>query len=346
MKFFSKKTFKINIKSLAFFLVIFLFIILNISNSSLPYLTTYKWLKFFEFFILGLYIYKNINLKKDFENIIKTLSIGLIFESLLAISQFLSQSSENGIFYWFGERFFNASTSNISRIAIKGELFLRPPATFPHPNVLAGYSAIILPLILVTDFKPIKIKWLAFDVSLSALFLTFSRPAVFIGLFAILIAWIIEQRKFFFLTLTVLIFSLLFILNISAIEKESIDRRISLNQTSIAMFLKKPTLGVGLGNFIPSLPIYSSDKEVIRFLQPGHNIYLLTLAETGIIGLFLLVSIIIYAFKKAPPYLKISLISIIFLGFFDHYFITLQQAQLLFVLIISLSLILNGKAKK
>lgn len=332
------------------FATILILVLLNIIFSSLPYLTTYKWLKIFEFFLLGLYIYKNVNLKKDWENIIKILSIGVVFESLLAISQFLNQSSINGIFYWFGERNFSLSTSNIAKAAINSVLFLRPYATFPHSNALAGYLAVILPLILITDFKPIKIKWLAFVLGLTALFLTFSRPAIILGLLGIIISWIFEskQKKLFFSLIIILsLFApvLLFFSKVS-LEKESINRRINLNTAAIVMFQKNPVFGIGLGNFIPQLPFYSKDKEVIRFLQPAHNIYLLTLAETGVLGFLIFISIILISIKNL--FIKInlykflilnSLFIILILGLLDHYFLTLQQTETLFTIILSLSLI-------
>lgn len=328
------------------FSIILIFVLLNIIFSSLPYLTTYKWLKILEFIFLGVYIIKNINIKKDWENIVKILSIGIIFESLLAIFQFLNQSSINGIFFWFGERNFSISTPNIAKAVLNDILILRPYATFPHPNALAGYLAVILPLILITDFKPIKIKWLAFVLGLTALLLTFSRPAIFVGILAIITAWLFEHKKNFLYILLIFPIILIFLINLIPLEPESVDRRINLNTAALEMFKKTPIFGVGLGNFIPSLPLFSQDKEVIRFLQPAHNIYLLSLAETGLFGLTLFLFIISISFKKLltrKNLIKIlilnSLFLILILGLLDHYFLTLQQPQLLFTIILSLSLV-------
>jgi O-antigen ligase len=348
---FKKKYFKSprQLKKIFFSLIIILLIFFNLKNSSLIYLTAFKWLKVLEYFLLGLYIYKNINLKKDWENIIKTLSIGIIFGSLLAIAQLLDQSSINGIFYWLGERSFSLSSPNVAKVALNGILILRPYATFPHPNALAGYLAVLLPLILITDFKPMKIKWLAFVLGLTALFLTFSRPAIILGFLGIIVCWIFEnfkKRLYLFPLLLIFFIPLLFFIQKATLEKESIDRRISLNFSAIEMFKTNPLFGVGLGNFIPSLPLYSKDKEVIRFLQPCHNIYLLILSETGLMGFIVFITIIIFSVKKLfinKNLTKIlilnSLFLILALGLIDHYFITLQQNEIIFTVIVSLALL-------
>ena len=348
-------SFKINyFKQLLNFksILVILFIALNIYFSSIPLLAVYKWLKIFELFLLGVYIIKNINLKKDWQNIVKVLSIGIIFESLLCILQFLNQSSINGMFYWFGERAFTISTAGIAKTTLEGIYLLRPYGTFSHPNALGGYLATLLPLVLVTDFKPMKIKWLAFVLGLSALFLTFSKTAFVIGFIGVVASWLMEKKiqikysSMIFITFIMFIIIIGIFSNIP-LEKESIERRISLNVTSLEIFQKKPILGVGLGNFIPNLPVYSKDKEVMRFLQPAHNIYLLILSELGVLGLAVFICILSSSLNNIKKNKKniisiqllVSTVIILLLGLFDHYFITLQQTQILFTIIVSLALI-------
>lgn len=347
---------RLNTQSVLGGLIIILLIILNINYSSQKYLTIYKWLRVCEFSLFSFYILKNINIKKEWDNIVKVLSIGVVFESIIAISQFINQTSLNGIFYWIGERTFTASTPNIAKANVNNILIMRPYATFPHPNTLAGYFAAILPLILITDFKPGKIKWLSFVLGFTALTLTFSRPAIILGVFGIIICWLFENYHKKIKTphaviLTTLLFitiftPVLYFLSHVDLEKESIARRISLNKTAIEMFKNKPLYGVGLGNFIPETLDYSKDKESIRFLQPAHNIYLLILSETGLVGLSLFLVIIFISIKKLLNRLNLtkfltlnSLFTILALGLIDHYFITLQQTQILFTIIVSLALI-------
>jgi len=106
--------------------------------------------------------------------------------------------------------------------------------------------------------------------------------------------------------------------------------------------LKSPLYGVGANNFIPA---QASDLVVgpNRFLQPVHNIFLLALSETGLIGLIGLVGLIGYPIFKPYSY-RLPLTAllpwavIIFLGMFDHYFLTLPQGYRLLFLVWGLSL--------
>jgi len=108
-------------------------------------------------------------------------------------------------------------------------------------------------------------------------------------------------------------------------------------QISIAFNLWRhhPLLGVGLNNFI----IVASDQLLAgpsRFLQPVHNIFLLSLSETGIVGLIGLISLIGYPLWKGR--FRLLWLVVIFLGMFDHYFLTLPQGYRLFFLIWGISL--------
>ena len=108
------------------------------------------------------------------------------------------------------------------------------------------------------------------------------------------------------------------------------------------MVSKNPLFGVGINNFLNNLSFANSKQNLL--IQPVHNIFLLTFAETGIIGLCFLIALFAFAIKltlqkQNKIYLLMAIFAIIFLGMFDHYFLTLQQGQLLFTLVISISLI-------
>lgn len=120
---------------------------------------------------------------------------------------------------------------------------------------------------------------------------------------------------------------------------ESIVQRESLIQSSIAMIKDNPVFGVGLNNFLINLP----SSEII---QPVHNIFLLVASETGVfvLGFFIWFLIKIYRrindkglrIKKNPSFIIYPLSFILILGMFDHYFLTLQQGQLLFSFVLGL----------
>ena len=179
-------------------IVVFLvFLIVGISMSKSPQVGILGLIKLLEFIFLGFYVARNIS-KLKLQNILLMFSIGIIFESFLAISQYINHGSLQGIFYFFGERFFNSNTAGIANASLGGELFLRPYGTFPHPNVLAGYLVIGMTLILgriknhesrIT--KTIFILTLA--IGTASLFLTLSRIAILLWLIVVVFYFI---RKF------------------------------------------------------------------------------------------------------------------------------------------------------
>jgi len=61
------------------------------------------------------------------------------------------------------------------------------------------------------------------------------------------------------------------------------ESRVELNRVAIAMFEDRPFVGHGLNNFEQALPHY--DRYGLIFADnPVHNLYLLQLAETGVVG--------------------------------------------------------------
>lgn len=142
------------------------------------------------------------------------------------------------------------------------------------------------------------------------------------------------------LVLLVLIYGLFFGGRTFSINDQSLTRRYELNMAAIEMFKSSPLIGVGLNNFLVNLPSFQQTKSAILYLQPVHNIFLLIVAEMGLLGLAAFVWFVWGTIKKlltSKRFLLTTLLAILFLGFFDHYWLTLEQGQLLFTLILGLS---------
>lgn len=313
---------------------ILLFAVVNIWFSASPWVALYKWLKVLEFAVLGLYIVKT---KPTIIEITLPLMIGMLYSSAIAILQFALQHSLGGVFWYLGERTFSITTPGIARFDGIG-LWLRPYATFPHPNVLGGYLAVTFPLLfLLHERHVIIIKRVAIFLGCIALSFTFSRSAWIAAGLGIGATYFLSTKKNIFLFLTcVFLFSATILLR-PAFTDESFVQRSELNHAAISMWQSSPILGVGLGNFLVRLPEFSTSRNV-NFLQPVHNIYLLVLTEVGIIGLFAIVILVIMGMKGTWGMYKISFACILFLGLFDHYPLTLQQGQLLFTILFALML--------
>ncbi|MBI3069719.1 MAG: hypothetical protein HYY87_00240, partial [Candidatus Levybacteria bacterium] len=103
------------------FLFFTLLLIIGILRAKNPMAGWYGLLKFFEFFFFGLYVVKQ---KISFAKIALVFSLGVIFESFLAIAQYFQKGSMGGLFYFFGERAFTSQTPGIANASINGELML------------------------------------------------------------------------------------------------------------------------------------------------------------------------------------------------------------------------------
>lgn len=348
--------FPISLKNFSWTFPVFVFLPLNCLLAENQGAAFYKLIKIFEFVFLGIYIIKE---KIGIKDIHVPLTAAVFYSSLIALFQFFKQSSLGGLFWWLGERSFNLTTPGIARGLWQGKYFLRPYSTFSHPNSLAGF--ILVSSILT--FPYLRRKNISFFLAYSivcffVLIVSFSRAVWFTGIIVISIIVCRQfrkrhffSRKFFiplFFILLLLFFGTINNLISSAVNfslEESFLRRGELNEKALLLISKSPLTGIGLNNFIPAMA-NMKDNSFGRFywLQPVHNIYLLIAAETGLTGFILFLGLSYLKIRKflnrncAAP-LLFSLTAIFFLGFFDHYWITLQQNQLLLVIALSLSLV-------
>lgn len=322
----------------------------------------YAFIKIVEYVLLGTII---VRVKPKMSAICTIFAFDVLYVSFIAIGQFILQRSIGGVFWFLGERTFYASTPGIAAISWEGRLFLRPYATFPHPNVLGGFLAVVLPFILFwflkhkkeinVFFKSIYIA--SFSLGGVALFLSFSRSAwlvFFIGLSCLFFAALPEFRAFnsgngffakqkkeillvcFYL---LMLFSVVIPLSIPS-QQESFVQRENLLQASIQAVLSQPLYGVGLNNSVVRLSSFLPRVLNFSFFQPVHNMYMLLFVETGFIGFtffLLLFALIFTRVLRASPLIRIALLQLFFLGVFDHYLFTLQQGQLLFTLFAALA---------
>lgn len=325
-------------KQLLLFLV---FVGCNIFFATDKPVAVYKWIKVAECVALGWYIVKT---KPSLATVVFSLSIGVFYSSVLAIVQFILQHSVGGILWWFGERTFTIDTPGIARIDLFGRQFLRPYATFPHPNVLGGFLAATLPLVIF-NFKFSRLhgespkeatifNTLTIVFGIVALLLTFSRSAIVVGVLGIgLSLWqrFKKKRYLFFLFAFISLFTFHF--SLFTPTEESVVVRQQLSVAAVKLWQQSPLVGIGLGNFLVELPKALPSRSVY-FLQPVHNIYLLLLSEVGAVGLFAFLWLILRTARN----FRLSLLALLLLGLIDHYPITLQQGQLLLTLFLALNL--------
>lgn len=337
-------------------------------------LAIFHFVKLFEFALFYFYIrlnFKYIDIKK-----FSWVFIGTALAQVFIVDlQFHFQQSIGGILRYLGESSLSPAISGVAKIDENGIKLIRGYGTFPHPNILASFLIFAAFIILaaandalsnaslmrhkINDALRSKMThlFIIFAVLLG-LFLTFSKIALasFIAVCATLFGFLYFKNtispksriyKVFFATF--IIFTSLFIVFNQEIfarlsEEQSILQRIFYSDISLGAIASSPILGIGIGNFVdyfhssyPALPEWQ--------YQPVHNLFLLIVSETGVIGGFLFIMFIAISsyrfFKNKNNQIFNWITFFIFINFlilanFDHYFWTLQQGQVLFWLTLGL----------
>jgi O-antigen ligase len=243
-------------------------------------------------------------------------------------------------------------------------LRIRAQGTFPHANIFGGFMALSLLFSYAMIEKFSSKKWLlVLPIQLFALFLSYSRSAIFAWLIAtslwFFMMWMKKETKNLRLIAAVLTFS-------TAITLSLIGRQLSsrggitnynrsaqfsdfgrkvLHQAGYEIVKDHPLLGVGFSQFTlrsenyfpPHLPSFIKESA-------PHNIFLYIASETGLISLFALlftIASIFWRFLFLPLNIEritfASLaIAFIFIGFCDFYPLLHQQGKLIFFLIFAL----------
>jgi hypothetical protein len=326
-----------------------------------PLASFFGIIKFLEFFYIAFYIAQTFKRKNIFL-LTYIFVLGALVETVICLFQFVSQSSLDGAFYFLGERTFNASTPGIATFEFGDRLLLRPYGTFPHPNVLAFYLLCGFTFLLfsiefrkgiLTFLKVISLFFIALGI-----FLTFSR-VIFLLFFCVMYFWLFvslpksyknkRNLLIFLLSIVMLIFLLLFFQRFEAsLIRDSLSR-LRLIEMSMVIFFKHMLFGVGINNFYYHEILLQKNVSP-TLLQPVHNVYLLWLVESGLAGFvvgFIFLKKTVFRLKSALAahtlesrfykMIVILLISAGIIGMFDHYLLTLQQAQLLTSVIFGLA---------
>jgi putative inorganic carbon (HCO3(-)) transporter len=202
----------------------------------------------------------------------------------------------------------------------------RVGGTLGHANSLAMFLEMLLPLFFSlavardTALSP-RNRWLsvlAFTLGLSTLILTFSRSswlAVFVAL-ALVLLYHFRHLRFTRRQAVIIFGAAASSLAGLAIFWDSIYRRLTasaeysfgfrakLNGVALDMLEAHPWLGTGLNNFSLSMADYNDIGLPAHRFSPAHNIYLLTAAETGLLGLLAFLWLLLGIFTESWPALK------------------------------------------
>jgi len=352
---------KPNRKLVTVFILLFSFAAINLIYSTAYPIALYKWIKIIELFLLGTYVIFQKKIRYS-DWILWPLLCSAVFFASIGLGQFILQHSIGGPLYYLGERTFSSLTPGIALGDFFGRYLLRAYSTFSHPNSFAGFlgtSAIITYFYLPKNKKGKRLRYFALVLIGFALVATLSRW-VWAATLLCFTAYFVEKRRnglfkknsHFFIVSAVSASLLFLIVSNFLLEKrvsfsESFGERLIWADRAGELITKNPLVGVGLNNYIFNLP-KNNWQPVVWKLQPVHNIFLLTLTETGLVGLGFVSILLMIALKKAPGQANERraifwvLVFIVVTGTADHYWLTLQQNQLLMTLLLGVSLKKTG----
>lgn len=297
----------------------------------------YKWFRWWQLWWWVKYLADN---KKVVIKVLpKIISWWVVVEFVLAVGQVVNGGSLGGIFYWLGERRFDYMTVGIARISWFGDNFVRAYGTFSHPNSLAGF--LLVAVLLLDKVKNSKINktrmWTINWLAIIGIILTGSRLVWAVGLLTVIFRFKSKfGLKMVLVGLMLMVGGLLFENKINWLggwSSQSALLRLNLNKSALKMIGQFPIFGVGLGNFLTKLPDYLFNFWII---QPVHNVFLLVLAEVGIVGFGWLWVFL----NKKIEWRRFGWIWVVIVmtGMFDHYWMSLPQNLAIMSVVMGLSL--------
>lgn len=315
-------------------IILLLLLIINSIFSLFPLISFVKILRILQWLGIFIIIKKNLLLEKKQRQKIKNLIttaflLGTLFEFILALGQYVSKKSLGGIFWFFGERTFSLSTPEIAKVNLFDYEALRSYGTFSHPNSLAGFYLLIY-FYYLTAVEKKDFQWKRFFLLLLSSFLillSFSKLALtlwFLGSLFYFYKNLGCRLCFFSRLLTLTIIFLVFISSSS--DQHSFENRFLLLKEGKVIFQSNWLQGVGLGAYIKAKELIKSiTLPYYLITQPVHNVFLLAIAEMGLVvfSIFLLFSL--KWIKKLWQKNRFVLLIFLITSFFDHYWWTLPQ---------------------
>lgn len=302
-------------------------------------------------FILLLMFYLFIvNEVKSAGWVIVPVAAQILFQSGIAVSQVMAQSSLG--LQRLGELQLNPADSGVSIVLGEGIRFLRGYGLSDHPNILGGCIAFGLVLLLAVamfgEGRQPLLASMVFLIAFPALVMTFSRSAwlslfvagsFMVGIEAFARKWDSVKRALLLGVLSLLVvmpfiqkYDFLFISRVNSgnvAQDDPMKERAFLLEAGNTLFVEHSAIGIGLG----AAPLAMKERFVdfpLNF-QPPHYAILVSAMETGVLGgifyfLLLVIPILTVFFRwdelSRWPALAGAfglLLALTVVGFFDYY---------------------------
>jgi O-antigen ligase len=346
---------------LYYFAILGLWLIVTIMRSTgyLP-LEFYFLAKFQELFIVFLFFSDIKHLRRGGKIMLWTFLGSLLAQCFIGFYQFFAQKSLGLTF--FGESPLGLMVAGVAKIVSHETSYIRIYGTLPHPNILSAFILVGLGLIcwqilVSVSRKRLIFLYISLFVAITGLILTFSRAGWLasavslgsLGVFHVLRNGFTGRARN--LALIFLVFIALnigmfheFVATRATVTDNATKERMFYNKIGVEMVKDQPFSGLGIGSSVLHMKQYAGVELKPWEIQPIHNYYLLTMAETGGVGFILIIGFFVFlavqlAKKTAGTvdpaifmrriFLGSTLLGIFVLMLFDHYFYTIQSTQCL-----------------
>jgi putative inorganic carbon (HCO3(-)) transporter len=276
-------------------------------NSAEPSRSVFELIRMVKTLALYWFLIYNLRDFKEARWVIGCLAVGILIEfGFCMVEKYVFHGT-------LGLKYFGEAAESMNSF-VDSRIVFRSGGTMGHPNNLAHYLDLLLPLMLTRFFAVRSSTWtrwfyaLVLAAGCGCLYFTQSRGGIAatglsLTLCFLVLAWRnLRLRIFPILTLT---FVLAAVAVLAVGHRQIFERfgkrdagafQTRLDQYHVALRIihAHPVVGLGLNTYIPSSPAYdnTADKVSFEFTEPVHNIWLLSMAETGIIGLASLVFLI------------------------------------------------------
>ena len=273
-----------------------------------PYMVLFENINVLRSIFLFLYIGNHVKTRKDLNQVVFILLLSLFLQSAVAMAQrWLGISLGLQLFGEYAELRTFTLDYYLKTARVGG--------TIGHPNALAKYVEMLIPLSMVLLFTRLRVKYkvmsmITFMAALVVLLLTMSRGGwvCFAGSIVLVLLLIFRARLISLRTLVAILligvifagvgagFSGLVQSRLFGDDYGAARGRMPLNRIAVNVINHHPVLGVGVKNYGKVMHLYNPNIERMR-TNMVHNAYLLTAAETGIPGLLLMLWLLVAVLK-------------------------------------------------
>ena len=293
----------------------------------------------------------------------RVLVASLTLSALIGLGQFFTQETFSSV--WLGMAEHPVWRGGTAVLWSEEGRFLRAYGAQTHPNIFGVLSALgaILALREISRGRRRGVFLFSWLILVSAVTVSFSRTGwlvLALGTAAVVLTHRFRTRKISELSLplagAVIVIGLLvspyadlYLSRLEAqnrFERQSVEHRLGQVEEALVLIRQNPLTGVAPGGYVPAVVAADGNSRPIWAYQPVHNIFLLLWAETGLVGLFLIIAAITAAAVAAArsrrrgvsvfsqrPILAAALGLLLSAGMFDHWPLTSQTGVLLTALL-------------